>query len=114
MSNVRNTPQAIATANGTDNQGPQQDNVAVAFPNTVDALPGMQYPDMPGGPNVNAPLQPWQTAHPASTPAVNDPASGNYYASPALVGGTHSPVPDLLQYGTLHNVGGGYETRSEE
>lgn len=87
MSNVRNTPQAIGTSGGTDNQGSQQDNLAAFAPNTVDALPGMQYPDMPGGPDVNAPLLPFQTAHPASTADVVDPSYG--------------PAWGMQQYGTL-------------
>ena len=112
MSNVRNTPQAIGTSGGTDNQGNQQDQTAVAFPGTVDALAGMQYPDMPGGPVGNAPrggqeqiTAPYDapgTAYPNFTKVVaNSPTFGAYFANPKVQVGTQpSPVPDMPQYGS--------------
>lgn len=48
-----------------DAQTAQQTNLAVQYPNSVNALSGMQYPDMPGGPASNAPFSPDQRAHPA-------------------------------------------------
>ena len=48
------TPGAISSG-GNDDQGAQTTNLAAQYPSTVDSLPGMQYPDMPGGPDHNAP-----------------------------------------------------------
>lgn len=108
------TPGAISSG-GTDDQGVQTDNVAVQYPNSVDALPNMQYPDMPGGPDANAPRQPWQTAHPASTKAVNDPTFGPYNPNlTPLVGSAMTKVPAMPQYGSTFTSGSSYETNPEE
>jgi hypothetical protein len=109
------TPGAI-NSSGNDDQGAQQTNLAKQYPNTVDTLAGMQYPDMGGGPDSNALRLPYQTAHPASTPAVNDPGFGAYYLnqSDPIVGTKKNPVPDFPQYGTSLNEGTTYAAHSEE
>jgi len=53
----------------------QVDNLGAQYPNTVDALPNVQYPDMPGGPASNSPISPDQRAHPAAVVLPPTPQS---------------------------------------
>lgn len=96
------TPGSL-NSSGNDDQGAQTDNLAHAYPNTVDALPGMQFPDMGGGPDANAKRTPDQQQHPDHTLSVNDPAAGSFYMNPSdpIVGTAKSAVPDMQQYGKM-------------
>jgi hypothetical protein len=73
----------------------QQTNTALQYPNSVDAYPGMQRPEMPGGPDANAPLNPRyvQTAE-------------HYPVDPTSLG--------MKQYGTLTAVEDNPQTQPEE
>jgi hypothetical protein len=76
----------------------QQTNTATKFPNGVDALPGMQYPDFPGGDDANAPRNP-------RTVLTNDyPVTGP--ALPTNLG--------MLPYGSLTQVEDNPQTQPEE
>lgn len=59
------TPGSLGSA-GDDDQGPATSALATQFPNSVDALPGMIAPDLPGGPSINAPTSPFNQAHPST------------------------------------------------
>lgn len=50
----------------SDNKHGQATSAARKYPLSVDGLPGMQYPDMPGGGTSNAPTSPNLQAHPTS------------------------------------------------
>lgn len=58
-----------------DQQTAQQTSLATQFPNSVDALPGMQYPDAPGGPDGNARISPYARVHPATATFPPTPQS---------------------------------------
>jgi hypothetical protein len=76
----------------------QHTNTAVKFPNSIDALPGMQYPDMPGGPDANAPRNPLTVLtsdYPVTLPVT-----------PQSLG--------MPQYGTLTSVEDNPQPRPEE
>lgn len=101
MSNVNNTPQPLGTSDGTDNQGPQIDNVAEQYPYSVDAItPDMQYPNLPGGPDSNAPISPYDQVHYPSVRTPVDPTFG------AVLG--------MPQYGTQLNEGSTYQQTPAE
>lgn len=53
MANAANAKSAPGVP-GSDIQSAQLDTLARQYPNSADALPGMQRPDMPGGPVGNA------------------------------------------------------------
>lgn len=83
--------------NNNDDQSAQQTSLAAQFPNSVDALAGMQYPDFGGGPITNGPFTPSQRAHPATK--------------------IQPPTPQSLgmpAYGTQLNEGTSFQVSSQE